>query len=425
MERANARRRTFVFPDHRVLFHTLTTLVLIAFGCVRIVKCGAPIVADQGFIGHSLLSGYPSLESGVSSLLIAGLINLYQPTDPVAHNALFRSFALGLYMVCGSLLSWSLSSDERRWPSILFLLLVFSSRFAFLWLSSEVLAGAFLMLTLWSVVRRHPFHVTSICLALFSFSKPNLILSGLVVGVFLALYEGKSEGSHPSTHLSLHLRLANGVDRQLRLLEVGAPRIKRLLIVVGILSLPVLAGIMRNGFSYVKLGQRSWVSFGQHYADLVQHHQLTPPPDPWGKWQAYTDTVLGQANSVQDVVRIYSWKYLDFVFLSLSRAISILWVQMRWVVLLAALGLHKLQERKLKIITLLFLVDLLPIVMLSHLHVRYLARYYPLALFGMFASLKYAREAWVRFILIAGAVLLVVYQVPGFPFILSGQWFPD
>lgn len=381
-------------------FATLLVVVLaVAPAGLILRKSTIEPVFDQSFIAYTFTEGYPELESGVTSHLIAGTLNLLFPYEPRVSNALMRGFVAILYMVAGGLLAWSLTGAARLWAFLLFVLLLLTSRFPFLWLSSEVFVGALLMLTLWSLVRHHRFPVTAALIVAFSFAKPELLLPGALLGLYLALRP-------------------DDVTRKVRL---G--------ILCGLVLALLLPGLLTEGVEYLQPGPRSLNSFGQHYASTVAAHQLADTPDPWRAWRAYIDHTFPGAESMGDVIRQRPDLYMDFVFLSMAQSIRRMAVtDLVWLFPLAVLSFRALKPQW-KMTTMLLLTNLVPILLLSYLHARYQARFYPLALFVIVGALA-TPSSRLRDVLTAsylGGLLLV--QTHEFIFFWNNAswalWFPD
>jgi len=383
------------------LLAALTATVLIALTGWRLVHTAIDPVWDQGALLPFAFRGghYPAIDAGLSSQLVVGLLNLLKPYDPVSSNTLVRTVAAIAYMLSGALLSWSLTKENTRWWSALFMLLLFTSRFPFLWLSSELFAGTFLMLVLWSVVAGLPFAATAIFIVLFSLAKPDLILSGMLVGVVLAL------------------------DRESSL----RTRLTRVAILASTLLLFLLPGIVQNGPSYLLPGRRTLVSFGQHYAAVVSRHQIASQPEPWTEWKQYFDSSFGDVRNVWEAIRSNPIGYEDFVFLSLSKSLrSMLRANLIPLIPAAIFCWSKLRQRKSKTVVVLLLIGLVPIVLLAFLHVRYQARFYPLALFVICKGMTGLRETRTKLLTAAYLVVLLALQVyQSLPVLSCGYWFPD
>lgn len=383
----------------RARFFAIALVAILALLSAFLIVRNADIepVFDQTFISYTFSEGYPDLESGITSKLIVGTFNAIVPYEPMRSNALLRALAAMLYVLAGGLLAWSLTGHERLWAFPLFMGLLFTSKFPFLWLSSEVFAGALLMLVLWTLVRKHPFAVTGALVVLFAFAKPDLIVPAGLLGFYLAFRNDTM------------------------------PRLQRVGIMAGLVTLMVLPGIITVGLEYLRSGGRSMASFGQHYAAMIAPHQLTPPPHPWNEWELYTNNKFFRANgSIGGVISTRPDLYMDFVFLSMSQSIRRMGTSNLLLLLPVAIFCFRALRTEWKVISLLVLVNLVPIVLLSFLHVRYQARFYPLALFVIVGSLSFLAHKKHEYAVAACLGGLFLYQLLQSAFFYNtAHWFPD
>jgi hypothetical protein len=361
-----------------------------------LLRPGEAAVWDQTFIGYRLAQGYPHFEAGIVSHLIVGLVNAIVPYDPVASNAFIRALAALLYLGAAGLLAWSVTGPERLWGFVAFVLLLTTAGFPFLWLSSELFAGAFLMLLLWSVVRERSIAVTGLFLALFALSKADLALPGVLVGAWLAL--------RPDP----------------------VPRWRRAAVLLGIAAALALPSLTAPSY-YGQFGGRSWVSFGQHYGELVRNHQLEPAPDPWGGWPRYLERSFPGAGSVAEAALHHPRRYAHFVALSVAESALRLWPTRLFVLVPLAALLFLRMPGAWRTMVLLLLSMLVPIVLFAFLHARYQARLYPLALFVVFAGLRAGTTArsHERALAILLAALLVWQAAGSLPLLRTAYWLPD
>jgi hypothetical protein len=371
-------------------------IVTCAVVLLIVLRPGVEPMWDQSFIGYRFAQGYPHFESGIVSHLLVGLVNSVVPFQPEVSNTLVRAVAALLYVGAASVLAWSVTGPERLRAFVAFVLLVVSTGFPFLWLSSELFAGAFLMLLLWSVVREHSIVVLGLLLGLFAFSKADLALPGLLMGAYLVLRAGP-------------------VARWRRALVVGA--------VAAVLLVPSLW----TPSYYARFGGRTWVAFSQHYGELVKEHQLGEAPSGFGAGRRYTAISFPGATTVGEAALRYPRRYVHFVALALAES-SIRLVRTKLLLLLpAALLLFGALRPSWRISVLILLSSLVPIVLLSFLHVRYQARLYPLALFVIFAGLRAGSlHPWQRRALAALLAAVLVWQLVDIvPVLGSAHWLPD
>jgi hypothetical protein len=362
-----------------------------------IVRPGVEAVWDQTFIAYRLTAGYPHFEAGIVSHLLVGTVNAIRPYDAVVSNTIIRALAALLFVASAALLAWSVTGPARIWAFFAFVLLVVSARFPFLWLSSELFAAAFMMLLLWSIVRGHSIVVTGLFLVLFSLSKADLVLPGALVGAYLALR------SDP------------------------VPRWRRAAVLGGIAALLVVPSLLFASSYYGQFGGRTWVSFGQHYGELVRPLQIEPAPPGWGAWVMYLDRAFPGANSVAEAALSYPRQYLYFVSLSLAESsIRLVLTKLLVLVPIAAWFFTGLRT-SWRVIVLLLLTGVIPILLLSFLHMRYQTRLYPLALFIIFAGLRdgvYSGRQ-ERVLMAVLAVLLGWQLIDLMPVLQSAYWLPD
>ena len=388
------------------LFGTITRAGLIA--CVVgvafatapmlliVVRAGQDIVWDQSFISYRFSGGYPHFEEGIVSHLLVGLINTVGPLDPVGSNTLIRAFAALFYMGSAGLLAWAVTGPERLWGFVAFLALLGTSRFPFLWLSSELFAGAFLMLFLWSLARGHRIEVTGLFLVLFGLTKADVALPALLVGAYLAIRPGE---------------------------EV---RWRRAAVLGGFVLVLVAPSLSATSY-YEQFGGRAWVSFGQHYGELVRPHQLEPAPDGWSGWPRYLEAAFPGATSVPGAASSHPRTYIGFVALSVVEStIRLLFSHLLLLIPVAAFFYIRMRPAW-RVIVLLLCSGVVPIVLVSFMHVRYQARFYPLVLFVVFAGLldgRLGRRS--ERILAAALALLVLWQAMQLPPMLeAAHWVPD
>jgi len=285
-------------------------------------------------------------------LLVIGLKALL-PSGAPLHEAL-RVVAMAFW--AGAACWLGLALLERRGLVAVLLLLLFSSQYPFLWLSSELVAGGFLCLCLAAFARGAAPGPLGALLALLALCKPELLLVALVLLACFASARRPQAG-----------RLAAGF--------------------AGTLGLLLLPGLLRFGpgypFDYGAGGTgRGFAAFGQHFAALLAPLQLGPAPDPWNHPTPYLERVFPGARSMRDVILAPGLPYLDFVALSLARGVRRVGWLFQWAWPAAALlwlarrraGLA-FDERERALLW--SFVGCLPFVLFAYPHVRYFARYYP------------------------------------------------
>jgi hypothetical protein len=162
-----------------------------------------------------------------------------------------------------------------------------------------------------------------------------------------------------------------------------------------------------NGLDFFT--NRSFNAFGQHYASLVSKHQLTEiGSHPWENWTLYKEHLFPEATSVAEVIFKYPNLYCDYLFLGLSKALrNSLFVFGPLAALLPLAFIRKKRPSDFIRLAQATLIGLLPILGISYLHVRYLARYYPLAILCALLALESpdnprARKTVISVVIIAG-----------------------
>lgn len=384
-------------PDGAGLLAVVVGGMITAIAVLLILLApGVEPVWDQTFIGYRFSSGYPHFEVGIVSHLLVGAVNALVPYEPVSSNTLIRALAAALYLGSAALLAWSVTGPERLWGLVLFMLLMASSGFPFLWLSSELFAGAFLMLFLWSLVREHPFPVTGLFLVLFSLSKADLALPGVLVGAYLVLRADP------------------------------VPRWRRAVILGGMVALLVVPSLFTPSY-YAQFGGRTRVSFAQHYGELVRPLQLESAPSGWTNPRMYRERSFPGTSTVWEAASAYPRKYLYFVSLSVAESgIRLLLAKTLFLIPIAAL-LFTRMRKTWRVTVLLLLTSVAPIILFAFMHVRYQARFYPLALFVIFAGLGARMHPRQHELVLTGALaaLLLWQAVDLVPVLSSAHWLPD
>jgi hypothetical protein len=384
----------------------LSLLVAAAAFVLVLAHPTAPIDDQSYLIGYTFRHGYPPFDRGIVSSLLVSLLNAVVPFHPLSTNALVRAVAAAFYLVAAGLLLGDRHPGEH--PLLrpaLFLGLVFTSRFPFLWLSSELFAGTLLMLVLLCARRAARARseawawpaATALAAVGFGLAKPDLLLPGLLAGAFLAV---------------------DGVpDARRRLARLGVQ-------VALFLALLVPAGLS-GGASAMAPGERALFSFGQHYASLVARHQVGDAPDPWVHYPRYLARSFGSASGVAGAVLASPSRYLDFLFLSLSRSLQNIATGGVLFLLPFAAVVWRHVPRRQRVLALLLLTNLLPLLCLSFVHVRYLARFYPLVLHVVDRGLGALTGRDRRLLLAFLVGILALQSVQSLAVLGSALYYPD
>ncbi|HLA43784.1 MAG TPA: hypothetical protein VJZ27_10130 [Aggregatilineales bacterium] len=337
---------------------------------------------------------YPPLYYGISSFLISGIYNRLLEPDPVSASTNIKIASMILYLAGSYLLFTRFENPAKPMLALLCLLLMLTTRFPFGWLSTEVLAGAFLIFALWSQLQNLPFIITAVFLAIFAYTKPDLLFPAGLIGSYLVY----------SSRENWRGRFINP----------------------GILAAPFLIllipAVMQNGLD----SNRSLLSLHQHHAVAVERHQIIDPvPDPWAETDQYVP-IWGEWDSFSETVRHNPRVYYDFLFLSIGNTVyntaasGVILILPVW-----AYCLYMIPDRRLKIITLLFFTGLIPITLFSFMHTRYLTRFYPVLILAIY---MYAQDEeiknplWDRVITgyLTFILLLQIIWLP--PVLKAGLW---
>jgi|GEM_PF-6110936 len=297
---------------------------------------------------------FPPMNYGVSAFLISGIYNRLADPDPITADTNIKIGAMMLYIIGGTLLFTQSEQPKKPLIAVLCLLLMLTTRFPFGWLSTEVLAGGFMLLALWSYDRQFSFALTAFFLLLFGFSKPDLFLPAALVAAYMVYRQ-------------------YGTWR-LRLIYGG-------MFVIGFLTLWI-PSIQTEEYD----GNRSLLSLHQHHAVAVAEHQiLEPTPDPWAETFRYVPPVWGEHPDTFSAIRANPKTYYDFLWLSVGNSIYNIFASGVWLLIPAWMyTLYMLQSRDLLIITALFFIGIIPITLVAFMHTRYLTRFYPLLLWPIY-----------------------------------------
>jgi hypothetical protein len=396
---------------------------VVALLCLLVLGTAAAILAwpseaiwDQARLleARFALPFHPSPPFGFTAqLCVIALKALLPATAPLAEAV--RIFAMAAWAGSACWLGLALLG-RRAWVGVL-LLALFSSQLPFLWLSSELFAGAFLCLALGAWVRGWPPGGVGALLALLALCKPDLVLVALVLAIAFAAERKSSRRP-----------LAWGL--------------------FGTLVLLLSPGLFLLGPEYLTAygpeGQgRGVAAFSPHYAALVAPFQLAPSPNPWDQPGPYLERSFPGARSMLDVMTAPGVGYLDHVALSLARGVrKVGWLfQAAW--LAVPLLVIARRQRGLALdgrerMLLWSFVGCVPFVLFAYPHIRYFARYFPLFWILLLMSLERLERddprAWRRpAVALAGVCLLMSLAVgvqrasiglalaPGLP----QYWFSD
>jgi hypothetical protein len=264
---------------------------------------------------------------------------------------------MALYIGAAALLASRLL--ERRAAVAVLLLMLMTSQYPFIWLSSELFTGAMLMFSIAAWCGGAAPILTGVVLALFGLCKPDVMLVALALLVWWV-------ARAPNRREAVTLSAAFGAT------------------LVALLLPGTVFGGLDYFNSYGGSGGRSFASFGQHYAALAARFQIgAVVPNPWSETNAYMTRHFPGAVGLSDVLLDHFPRYVEFVALSCVRGLF----RAGYVTNYAALAVPALvfagyragitPSDRAKTLLLSF-IGLLPFVLFAYPHVRYLARYYPI-----------------------------------------------
>ena len=326
-----------------------------------------PAVWDEARLLESRFEApyHPAPPYGMSAQLAVIAIRSVVPAEGPALHEWVRLAAMLFY--AGAAAALAAHHLASRALLAAFLALLFASQYPLLWLSTELFAGGLLCLALLAWCAGWPRVVVGLLLALLSLAKQELVV---VAGALLLVWLPRA-GRREAQEL------------------VGSFAASLLLL--------LLPGLALHGPGYLtSYGEtdRGFATFAQHFAALVAPFQLAADaPNPWLHPGPYVERVFPGARSLGDVVAQPGLAYLDFVALSIARGIR----KAGWVLNWAALAVPILAvarrraglalDAREKALLATF-VGLLPFVLFSYPHIRYLARYYPLFLLLVLGSVE-------------------------------------
>lgn len=287
---------------------------------------------------------FPAPMRGAFSEAIAATVGLFASghTQDVVLQMLMASAALAATAALASTVTRS------TWAPAVTVALVATSPMVTVWVTSELVVAAALM---WALVAaaRGPSWLVGVCCALVALAKPDAAL----IAVVLAGWFGwqRHDWRVPATF-------------------------------AGAVAVAVLPGtLLVDGYwRYTEDLSRSWIAFGQHFANAVGVQALPVGPSPWAGWQFYTDRLLPGADSLTDVVRLHPGQYLRFVGRSVVLAAGNAMGLFGPLLLVTAwIARHTRRLGRVGVGALLTLMGLLPNVLIAFPQTRHLMRWYPLA----------------------------------------------
>jgi hypothetical protein len=314
------------------------------------------------------LHRYPPLDWGISSKLLAEAYKAGVHPDPSRANQHISIFIMALYAVSAL---WMAQKYLTKATSLIaFILLLFSSRFLNIWVSTELVAGTFLCLFA-TLMKEKKYPVgAGFVLAMLGLSRPDLIVLAAVLLVYAWKYWPRPARARLVWSWTLFCTLL------------------------------VVPGPLLQGSAYFTRAtqsdcckdygaSRSFYSFGQHYAWLASSFQLSQPgPDPAYEWNQYTDAAFPGVKTMAGVIRHFPGRYRDFLCLSLAKSVqttlSVFWPLFFFIPCWRMARTEGTAEAgPLEKILLLCLIAFIPYLAFSYVQPRYLAKFYPLAVLWM------------------------------------------
>ncbi len=381
-------------------------IIFLVISCSIILLFPNQISSDQSFIKYKFsFKFYPYLTDGIITFLIVGLYNLFL-NPPLEHlNTHIRILAMIGYTGAAFLLAKALLF-QRKWIFV-FLVLLFTSRYPFLWLSRELIIGIFLTLAILGFIKKwNPFWVCLLIVFL-GHTKPELLLVSLVFFIFLL------RGHWKDQKLSLKL----------------------LAVYMGLNILLVIPSMLTPQGDWGS--KRSFVSFGQHYAALVNKHQISPIDNPFLDYDHFTKAIFSKAENMKEIIFQYPKQYYDFLCLSLGHGIKRMIVVFNVLLFFIFLIYRSIINGTYNIDLLgrLFFISLIgciPLVLFSFPHIRYLARYYPIAILVILSYVQQVhlinrqQNLTCGFLIIGGLIVNILFFMNSLTHLSSKiYWFPD
>ena len=392
----------FNINNYTIHFFLIT---LLAFSCLLIYAFPNNITSDQtSILPLDSFSRFPPFRDGITTCLIFEIYKfvVHPPLEFI--NTHMRILVMLLYVASSYLLAITILKEKKY--IYLFVLFLFSSRLPYLWLSRELIYGFFLCLAILAFLKKwHPV-LTSILLVCLAHAKPELVL--VSVAFFVVLVEQYFRQRKTCFWV--------------------------VFIFVGLNFLFLLPEITNHRIGH--LGDRSFDSFGQHYADLFHKHQLTPLSDSFHESKDYIKVIFPKAKTMSDIILHYPSQYYDFLFLSLAhgfkRTVFLFHILLLFVFII--FRYRRLDGGNNDLFQKLFflsLVGYIPLILFSYPHVRYMARYYPIVIIFILSFVENFDGTKIQKKFVSG-VLYAALGVNIFCFIYTlpqltsmNYWFPD
>jgi hypothetical protein len=302
---------------------------------------------------------FPILDhaGGITPSLFAGFYKLLIPTSTANLNWHFRAFSATLYLVAAYLLCKTLIRIPSWRP--ITLLLISTSGAQLLQPSSEVVAGGLLGFFIVSAMKQWNIFITAGFLVAFGLCKSELLLA--IPALTLAWYLWQREFS---TQRATTIPFA----------------------VLAWLTVFSLPGLAVHGTRLFGMG-RSFLTFTISYNWMFMLHQFPGYVEPKSiDWPSFATATFPGVNSVFDVMLMFPRRYLHFYSVCFSESILALIQTFQFMLIPTALLVISsrgwIPRLRFPLLCLLALIvfTLLPASLLTWIHVRYLARYTPLAL---------------------------------------------
>lgn len=295
---------------------------------------------------------YPKLQhsGGITATLTIGLYKLILPTKPNTLNYHAKIFSMLFYFFS----SYFLASQylKTRLGLFIFTVIMLSSGSQFIEPSSELIACSYFFAFLLALARSWNPVLTTLFLVCFGLCKVELVIIACFI-IFYWISITRSRKSQGLILISFFLWL-------------------------GIFITP---GLILYGIEIVS-GNRAFHVFGWHYSSIFAKHQLVDIPfPPCENYDIIMSKVFQNANSFFDIIAHYPRKYIDYVALSFLHSLIILFITFNGMIIIQLFLWLNCDKKTISghfepMILIAFVTSMLPIILISSLHPRYLAKIY-------------------------------------------------
>lgn len=338
---------------------------------------------------------YPNLmySGGISSSLTVGIYKLIVPTSTENLNWHIRIFATIAYLTSAYLLILKL---VRTLPlRTLAFLTIASSALQFVQPSSELLAGSFLTLFLYTVLSRWPFIISSLLLALFGLSKVEMFVAAIAIAVTWWIWELR-RGNHNSIQAIAFTALW--------------------------MLLFLIPSFIFQGANPQEM-DRSMVSFRFTYAELFFPHQFRSAADSVESSVALLrEGPLKGSNSVFAFIRNHPGRYYDYLALSFFRGLEQTVQTFKFMLIPLALAMAQPSRRLRPLVALILIgafLTLVPAWLFAYVRIRYFVKLFPALIAISIAYSEDAHQEWVHWTTYACGIGTIIWQLFAFNHVMA------